>query len=80
VAGFTVNSHQWLPSFEPPYSIAVVALEEDPHVRLTTNIVGCEPTDVHVGMEVAVRFEQQDDVWLPGGRTLAPRAEACADR
>jgi acetyl-CoA acetyltransferase/uncharacterized OB-fold protein len=65
VAGFTVNSHQWLPSFEPPYSIAVVALEEDPHVRLTTNIVGCEPTDVHVGMEVAVRFEQQDDVWFP---------------
>jgi len=65
VVGCTVNAHQWLPSFPPPYAIAVVALVEDPHVRLTTNIVGCEPADVHVGQEVAVRFEQQDDVWVP---------------
>jgi acetyl-CoA acetyltransferase len=67
VAGFTVNSHPWLPGFdlEAPYVIAIVALEEDPRVRLTTNIVGGSPDDVHVGQEVAVRFEQHDDVWLP---------------
>ena len=65
VVGFTVNQHQWLPGFEPPYVIANVALAEDPTVRLTTNIVGCEPDDVHIGQEVAVRFEQHDDVWLP---------------
>ena len=46
-------------------SIAIVALDEDPSVHLTTNIVGCEPDDVHIGQEVAVRFEQHDDVWLP---------------
>ena len=45
--------------------IAVVALEEDADVRLTTNIVGCDPDDVHIGQEVAVRFEQHDDVWIP---------------
>src|SRR5262245_39562337 len=65
VVGFTVNRHPWLPSFEPPYAIAVVALAEDAAVRLTTNVVGCDPDDVHIGQEVRVRFEQQDDVWVP---------------
>lgn len=65
VVGFTVNSHPWLPSFPPPYVIANVAIEEDPAVRLTTNIVGCEPEEVHIGQEVVVRFEHHDDVWLP---------------
>jgi acetyl-CoA acetyltransferase/uncharacterized OB-fold protein len=65
VVAFTVNHHPWLPGFEPPYGIANVALEEDPGVRLTTNVVGCEPAEVHIGQEVAVRFEQCDDVWLP---------------
>lgn len=65
VVGYTVNSHPWLPGFDPPYVVAVVALAEDPSVRLTTNVVGCEPDDVHIGQEVTVRFEQHEDVWLP---------------
>lgn len=65
VIGFTVNAHQWLPDFDPPYVIANVALAEDPSVRLTTNLVGCEPANVQIGQEVAVRFEQHEDVWLP---------------
>ena len=65
VVAFTVNQHQWSPAFAPPYNIAVVALDEDPSVRLTTNVLGCEPDAVHVGQRVAVRFERQDDVWLP---------------
>src|SRR5437899_5613903 len=65
VVGFTVNQHQWHPALEPPYAIANVALEEDASVHLTTNIVGCDPHDVHVGQRVTVRFEQHDDVWLP---------------
>jgi len=65
VAGFTVNEHQWLPDFPPPYVVAVVALDEDPSVRLTTNIVGYEPDEVTIGMRVRVVFEQQGDFWLP---------------
>jgi acetyl-CoA acetyltransferase/uncharacterized OB-fold protein len=65
VIGCTVNAHRWHPAFDPPYAIASVALAEDPAVRLTTNVVGCAPEDVHVGQEVQVRFEQHDDVWLP---------------
>jgi acetyl-CoA acetyltransferase/uncharacterized OB-fold protein len=65
VVGFTVNEHRWLPGFDPPYAIANVALEEDPNVRLTTNIVGSPPVDVHIGQEVSVRFESEEDVWIP---------------
>ena len=42
VTGCTVNVHQWLPAMTPPYVIAIVALEEDDRVRLTTNVVGCD--------------------------------------
>jgi acetyl-CoA acetyltransferase/uncharacterized OB-fold protein len=65
VVGFTVNSHRWLPEFDPPYVIANVALAEDARVHLTTNIVGCGPSDVRIGQEVTVRFDLHDDVWLP---------------
>lgn len=65
VVGFTLNARQWLPDFEPPYVVANVALAEDAMVRLTTNVVGCDPDDVHIGQEVEVRFEHQEDVWIP---------------
>lgn len=66
VVGVTVNAQQWLPRFPPPYVVAIVALEEDTSVRLTTNVVGCEPSDVTVGTSVRVVFEQvADDIWLP---------------
>jgi acetyl-CoA acetyltransferase/uncharacterized OB-fold protein len=65
VVGYTVNAHQWHPDFEPPYVIANIALAEDPNVHLTTNVVGCAPSDVAIGQEVAVRFDQHEDVWLP---------------
>ena len=73
VVGFTVNEHPWMPDVEVPYVIAVVALEEDDSVRLTTNITGCEPGDVHIGQRVSVRFDQRDDVWLP---LFEPNGEA----
>ena len=76
IVGYTVNHQQWLPDFPPPYVIAVVALAEDPSVRLTTNIVDCDPDDVRVGQQVAVRFEQDEDVWVP---LFAPTGEADSD-
>lgn len=79
VAGLTVNHQQWLRDFPPPYVVAVVALEEDDGVRITTNVVGCAPDEVRIGMAVRVVFEALDDVWLPlfepdpdrAGETLA---------
>ncbi|GAA3527173.1 OB-fold domain-containing protein [Amycolatopsis ultiminotia] len=65
VVGFSVNHQYWLPAFPPPYVVAVVALDEDDRARLTTNIVGCPPGDVHIGMRVRVLFEQAEEVWIP---------------
>ena len=62
---FTVNHQPWIPGYDPPYVIAIVEIEEQPDVRLMTNIVGCAPDDVYVGMPVEVRFDHHDDVWLP---------------
>lgn len=65
VAAFTVTEHQWFPGFPPPYVIAIVELEEQADVRLTTNVIGCSPAAVATGMPVEVVFEAWDDVWIP---------------
>ncbi len=65
VATFTVNHQAWLPGQDEPYVIAIVEIEEDPSVRLTTNLVGCRPEDVRIGMPVRVVFEEREDVWIP---------------
>jgi uncharacterized OB-fold protein len=65
VLTFTVNYQQWIPGFDPPYVFAIVEIEEQPGVRLFTNIVGCEIEDVRIGMPVQVVFEHREDVWIP---------------
>lgn len=65
VASFTVNEQQWIPGSEH-YVIAWVALDEQPDVRLTTNLVDVDENDVEIGMPVKVVFEQVgDEVYLP---------------
>jgi uncharacterized OB-fold protein len=65
VLTFTLNHHPWVPAPDHPYAIAIVEIDEQPGVRLMTNIVGCKAEDVRVGMRVRVVFEHRDDVWLP---------------
>ena len=63
---FTVARRPTHPAFADrvPYVIAVVELDEGPHV--TTNIVDCDPEQVAIGMPVEVRFEEPvDGVALP---------------
>jgi hypothetical protein len=48
--------------FRTPYVLAVVQLDEGPH--LLTNIVECDPDAVHIDMPVAVRFERLDDEFV----------------
>jgi uncharacterized OB-fold protein len=38
-----------------PYVVAMVTLDEGP--QMMTNIVGCEPEKVHIGMPVQVTFD-----------------------
>jgi acetyl-CoA acetyltransferase/uncharacterized OB-fold protein len=65
VVGFSVNHQQWDPRFPPPYCVATVAIDADPRVRLTTNIVDVDTDDLRVGMRVEPRFEHREDVWIP---------------
>jgi len=66
ILGFTINEQQWLPSMPPPYVVAVVALEEDTSVRLTTNVVNSDPSVLSIGDPVRVTFEQgAEDIWIP---------------
>lgn len=64
VFSFTVNHQSWDGSTEP-YAIAVVSFPEQEDLRMTSNVVGCPPDEIHIGMPLRVAFEQRDDVWLP---------------
>ena len=65
VASFSINHQQWEPDLDVPFAIALVELDEQPDVRLVTNIVNCPLEEIHIGMPVRVLFEQNDDVWVP---------------
>ena len=65
VHAFTVNHQLWYPNLDPPYVIAIVSIDEQDDVRLTTNLVDVAPDDVFIGMRVRVVFEDYDGVWLP---------------
>nr|WP_232622125.1 OB-fold domain-containing protein [Rhodococcus rhodochrous] len=69
--GFTVNHRFGLPGLPPPFVIAQVALEEDPRVRLTTNVVDCDAEQLELGMRMEVVFHRDGDVWLPLFRPAA---------
>lgn len=63
--GFTVNQRFALPGMRPPYVVAQVAIDEDPRVRLTTNLVDGDAENLTLGTQVEVTFLPDDDVWLP---------------
>ncbi|MFT5034062.1 MAG: putative OB-fold protein, partial [Bacteroidia bacterium] len=71
VYSYTVNVQAWNPTFEHPYVIAVIELEEQDDLRLVSNIYGCAPDDVHIDMPVEVFFESFEDVWLPFFRPIS---------
>ena len=76
LAGFTVNHRFSLPGLPAPYVVAQVAIAEDPRVRLTTNIVECDPDRLELGQQVEVVFEHVEDVWLPLFRPAADAERA----
>jgi uncharacterized OB-fold protein len=65
VLSYTINHQVWEPGLEAPYVIAIVEMDEQSGLRLTTNIVNCDIRTVAIGMRVRVVFEHCGDVWLP---------------
>lgn len=62
---FTVNHQKWHPAMEVPFIVARIALDDAPGVIITSNVVGCDVSDIEFGDKVQVTFEHQDDVYIP---------------
>lgn len=65
VASFTINHQKWLPDMNVPFVIGLVEIEEQPDVRITTNLVNQPINAARIGQQVRVLFERHEDVWLP---------------
>jgi uncharacterized OB-fold protein len=65
VLTFTINRQVWQAGLEAPFVVAIVEMEEQEGLRLTTNIVNCAVEDVYIGQAVRVVFDHREDVWLP---------------
>jgi uncharacterized OB-fold protein len=57
VYSYTIVHRPPRPEFDVPYVVAIVELEEG--WFMLTNVVGCEPGEVSVGMAVRVEFEER---------------------
>lgn len=69
-----VISHLPAPGYEPPFTVAVVRLEEG--VKMVTNIVDCpaEPEELVLDMALEVTFESRGDVTVPQFRPAGDAA------
>ena len=63
VVTFTVVHRPQSADFDNPYLLAVVAVDEG--WNYLTNLVGCDPADVHIGMRVQVNFIDIENATLP---------------
>ena len=52
-----MNRQPWLPTLPPPYVLVLVELEEQPDVRVLSQLVGVDPEAVRIGDEVEVFVE-----------------------
>lgn len=72
---FVVSHPPLLPAYAElaPYNVIVVALDEDPTIRMVGNLLASpdsaineiDPATIHIGEPVTVVFQQVDDVHLP---------------
>jgi uncharacterized OB-fold protein len=61
---FTVNYQPWVKD-QCPYIVAIVELDEQTGLRLTSNVLDCGVDDVAIGMRVTVGFVARHGVWYP---------------
>lgn len=48
-----------------PYPVVTVELEEQPALRFTSTVVGCDPAEVHIGMPVRLTWIERDGAPFP---------------
>jgi len=65
VYSYTINRQAWVAGLEVPFVIAIVELDEQPGLRLMTNVVDCPPDEVEIGMPVEVAFVERGEAFIP---------------
>ena len=65
VYSYTINRQAWVPGLEVPFVIAMVQLDEQPGLRLMTNIVDCPTEEVEIDMPVEVAFVERGEAFIP---------------
>lgn len=65
VYSFSIINQAPFPAYQAdvPYVLAIIALEEGPHMM--TNVLNCDPDSVYVDMPVEVIFEARGDRKIP---------------
>jgi uncharacterized OB-fold protein len=58
VYSYTVLHHPKFPGFEYPIPCALVELDDG--IRIVSNVVGCPPEDIRIGMRVVLSIEKVD--------------------
>ena len=53
------KQHPQIPGYDFPLAVAVIDLEEG--TRIVSNVVGCDPDEVHIGMPVRASIEHVDE-------------------
>lgn len=61
----TINRYRWSGGMVPPYVLAEIELEEQAGLLILSNVAGCAPEAVRIGMPVTVAFDHVEDVWIP---------------
>jgi hypothetical protein len=71
IYSYEILHHPQHPAFS--YPVVAVLVDLDEGIRLVSNLVGVEPSDVQIGMEVEVTFEPTvGDMAVPVFRPRGP--------
>jgi uncharacterized OB-fold protein len=62
---FTINRYQWYPNMPPPYVLAEIELVEQEGLKIVSNVVDVDISDVKIGMPVSVKFERAGESYIP---------------
>ena len=75
VFSFTIVHHPAIPTLgaDVPYNVVVVELEGAPGARLISNLLDVSPSDVRIGLEVEIVWDEvRPDLVLPRFRPIPP--------
>ncbi|MGW4338433.1 Zn-ribbon domain-containing OB-fold protein [Rhodococcus koreensis] len=62
---YTINRYPWSEGWAVPYVAAVIELDDQPGLRVTSNLTAIDPEEVHIGMRVEVCFVESSGRWVP---------------